>query len=539
MGLGRAWSGTWVGPFVVMLMLAATILASTVVLAEHANLRTASAIRATRHSKPLPGVVAILCRVPVAAWVCALVACLNAVSWSLITPPFQVTDEPSHFAYVKQLAETGSPPTSNGDDFSSEELFALQALRTKYIRHDPSRRAIFSQKEQDRLEKGLKSLSRSPHIGSPDAAVATAEPPLYYALESIPYRLASAGTLLDRVQVMRLFSALITGLTVLFTFLFLRETLPGVRSAWTVGALGVALSPLLGFMSGGINPDTLLFAVSAALFYCLARAFRRGLTTRLAVATGIVIAVGFLTKLSFIGIAPGALLALGILAVRGAKRSNIGAIRAAVIAASIGSSPVLVLVATDALSERSVLGVVVGTISSTHGSLLDVANYIWQSYLPRLPGTVNDFPGLSTARQIWFDGYVGRFGWLDTVFPAWVYQVALFVAGLIVSLCICALRATRGGLRSRLSEFAAYALITVGLTVLVGASGFREFPRQTAAYGQTRYLLPLLPLLGAVLALSARGAGQRWRPIVGTLIVTLLLAHDLFSQLQVVARYYG
>ena len=105
---------------------------------------------------------------------------------------------------------------------------------------------------------------------------------------------------------MRLLSALMAGFTALFTFLFLREALPGVRSAWTVGALAVALSPLFGFMSGAVNPDAMLFAVSAALFFCLARAFRRGLSTRLAIGSGLVIATGFLTKLNFVGLAPGA-----------------------------------------------------------------------------------------------------------------------------------------------------------------------------------------------------------------------------------------
>jgi hypothetical protein len=40
-------------------------------------------------------------------------------------------------------------------------------------------------------------------------------------------------------------------------------------------------------------------------------------------------------------------------------------------------------------------------------------------------------------------------------------------------------------------------------------------------------------------ALAARGAGRRWGPAVGAAIIILMLAHDLFSQLQVIARYYG
>jgi hypothetical protein len=52
-------------------------------------------------------------------------------------------------------------------------------------------------------------------------------------------------------------------------------------------------------------------------------------------------------------------------------------------------------------------------------------------------------------------------------------------------------------------------------------------------------MLPMLALLGAVLALAARGAGRRWGPVVGALIVVLFLSHDIFSLLQVTARYYG
>jgi hypothetical protein len=264
----------------------------------------------------------VLRRVPRAGWLCALVAILNAVSWSLVTPPFQAPDEQDHFAYVKQLAETGKLPTSGVEAYSSEETAALTVLKYGSVRLGPASKTISTEAEQRTLEKQLELGNRLPKNGSRGVGVAISEPPLYYALETIPYDLASDGTLLDRLQLMRLFSALWAGVTALFAFLFLREALPRERWAWTVGALGVALSPLFGFMSGAVNPDSMLFAVSAALLYCVARGFRRGLTTASAIATGLVIAVGFLTKLNFVGIAPSAFLALGILAVRGARRSR-------------------------------------------------------------------------------------------------------------------------------------------------------------------------------------------------------------------------
>ncbi len=504
-----------------------------------AQLRRRHLVRAPRQSTPDAHRWTALRRIPAAAWVCALVACVNAVCWSFITPPFQAPDEPSHVAYVKQLAETGTRPTSNKEEFSVEEATALAALRFERIQQRPGEQAVFSPTEQHTLNKELQAARRLPETGSRQAGVATSEPPLYYALESIPYILGSSGTLLDRLQLMRLLSSLMAGLTALFTFLFLREALPAVRWAWTVGALGVALSPLFGFMSGSVNPDAMLFAASAALFYCLARAFRRGLTWRLALATGVVLAVGFLTKLNFAGLAPGALVALGILAVRAARVRGRRGLFEPMLAGVIGCLPVAAFLLDNALSHRSTLGIVADAINTTHGSVLAVANYIWQLYLPRLPGTHNDFPGLFTTRQIWFEGYVGRFGWLDTFFPAWVYTVALFFAGSIAILCARALLLARTTLRGRAAELIVYALMTLGMLILIGTDSYREFPIQLAAYGQTRYLLPMLPLLGAFLALAARGAGRRWGPLAGTLIVVLALAHDLFSQLQVIARYYG
>jgi hypothetical protein len=115
----------------------------------------AGAAQAGAHSRipaaPRPGLRATLRRVLAAAWACALVACLSAVSWSFI-PPIRGPDEPSHFAYVEQLAETGTLPTSGGFDFSGKELVALEALRAHDIRRDTSTKAIFSQAEQSTLE---------------------------------------------------------------------------------------------------------------------------------------------------------------------------------------------------------------------------------------------------------------------------------------------------------------------------------------------------------------------------------------------------
>jgi len=478
-------------------------------------------------------------RVPAAAWLCALVACVNAVCWSLITPPFEVPDEPSHVAYVKQLAETGSLPTTSKGSFSPEESIALRDLRVQTVAERPENQPISTRAQENDLQRDLLRAKRSPVRGSSYADVATAQPPLYYALEVIPYRLGASGTLLDRIELMRLLSALMAGLTGLFGFLFIREALPGSPQAQVAGGVCVALVPLLGFMSGAVNPDAMLYAVTAALLFALARSFCRGLSRRRAIALGGLTAVGLATKLNFVGIAPGVLLGLLLLTVRQARTQGRSAYLSGALGLAIALVPALAYVGVHLGAGGKAFGVVSSAVATTGGSAAGELSYVWQMYLPALPGMHVDFAGVSTTRQIWFDWYVGLYGWLDTTFPSWVYELALVPAALIAALCLRGLLVARGALRGRAGELVVYLAMLVGLMLLIGADSYRSFPRVDAEFGQVRYLLPMIPLLGAAVALAVRGAGRRWAVPVGGAMIVLFLAHDVFSQLQTVARFYG
>jgi 4-amino-4-deoxy-L-arabinose transferase-like glycosyltransferase len=496
-----------------------------------------TAVRRISPGDALRRTLAVARRVPAAAWLCALVACLNAATWSVISPPFQVIDEPEHVAYVVQLA-AGRLPTKSGE-FSLEEAVALHDTHLQEVAEEPEHQTISSNAQQEKLQSDLKLVKDEPNNGGTYAGVAASQPPLYYALETIPYSIGAGGTLLDRIQLMRLLSALMGGLTALFTFLFVREALPRVRWAWTVGGLGVALVPLLGMMSGAVNPDAMLYAVTAALFFCLARAFRRGLTRAGAFVLGAVLAVGLMTKLNFVGVAPGAILGLIVLSVRAARTLGRAAYISLAGAIAVAISPAAVYVGAHLANGAPAFGIVSSAIGDMHRPLLSELSYIWQLYLPRLPGMQNDFQGLFPPTQFWFNGYVGLYGWLDTTFPSWVYEAALIPAALIAGLCLRSLIASAAALRTRLLELAVYGLMCVGLMALVGADSYIRFPEFESEFAQFRYMLPLVPLLGIVLALAARGAGSRWGPVVGAGIVMLFLGHDVFSQLQEVARYYG
>jgi 4-amino-4-deoxy-L-arabinose transferase-like glycosyltransferase len=481
--------------------------------------------------------VRALRRIPVSAWVCAAVAFANAACWAIITPPLQGADEHVHLAYVQYLAETGHTPSSTNNEVSREEEVLAGDLRLNQVLENPASRTIATLAEQRQLEADLARPYPRVTAGGTEAAV---EPPLYYALEAIPYSLDTGGTLLGRLQLMRLLSALMGAIGVLFAYLFLREALPGAPWAWTVGGLGVAFTPLLAFDAGTVNPDALLLAVSTALFYCLARAFRRGLTRASAAAIGATVAVGLMSKLSFSGLVPGALLGLALLAHRAARARGRDAYALLGLGAAIGLSPVALYAAVRVGSGHSLLGPASGALSTARAQgTFAVLAYLWQLYLPPLPAMHVDFPGLITPFQIWFKGFIGKYNWLETDFPAWVYRVALLPAGAIAALCARELLRRRSALRDRGGELGVYAAIVVGLMVTVGIPSYLSYPGSFGQFTEPRYFLPLLALLAALLALAARGAGRRWGPVAGALIVVTFVAHDLFSQLLVIARYYG
>lgn len=485
---------------------------------------------------------ALLARVPAAAWVCALVAILNAVAWSLITPPFHVPDEQSHYAYAEYLAEEGQPPGPGPVDIHSPAHGAvLDDLRFEDVRFVPSNVVPWSAYDRARLERDMR-LQREHAGGNGAAYTFGGEPPLYYALQGIPYRIASGGTVLDQLALMRLLSACFAGATVFFVFLFLRELMPGSPWSWTVGALGVAFHPLFGFISGGMNSDALFYAASAALFFLLARAFRRGLTARLAVLLGVAMAVGLLTKYNAIGLVPGAGLALVAIGLRQEGRWRLGALGLPALALAIAALPMLVhLLLNVAIWDRPAIGASDSQFSldsDIHPTAGGLFAYWWQFYLMPLPGTANPVGDLPLW-EAWITGFIGLYGWIDTHFSSAVYYAAAVPLAAIVALATATLVAERRTLARRRLELGLYAVMAVIFLLFVATASYIIYLRFDASIAQARYTLPLLALYAAILALATRGAGRRWAPVVGTAIVALAFAHDIFSQLLVIARYYA
>jgi 4-amino-4-deoxy-L-arabinose transferase-like glycosyltransferase len=503
--------------------------------------------RASAVSRTWRSLVSSVRRIPAAGRWCFLIALVNAAVWGVVVPPFQVPDEITHFAYAQYLAESGKPPSlGHGEVYSPQEQVALDRLWLTSVIGYRQIRGVVTKAEDQSLRRAL-ATNPSPLSdggGNPQAN----QPPLYYALAAVPYWLSPSQGILSRLAVMRLLSALMAAATVLTVFMFLRELFPASRWAWTVGALVLAFQPMFNFIAAGVQGDNLLYLTSALIFFALMRAYRRGLTRRRAAAIGAITAAGLLSKLTFVGLVSGIGLAVLLLVWRASREDRREALRMLVIATAIAVIPLLAYAVLNVSvwhrGSPTAGGLAAAGQSTLRTgqvvSLRETLDYTWQLYLPRLPFMHRVyFPGEHPITNLWLNGSIGRFGWLDYGFPRWVYTVGKCLVVVFVVLALVGLARLRNGLKSVLPIFACFAVMALGVLGEIGWTGIRYRFSTGIPFEQARYLFPLLALYATFMVLVARGAGRRWAPVLGAALVMLAMAHGLFAETLTISRYYG
>jgi hypothetical protein len=483
-------------------------------------------------------------RIPRAGRVCFLLAFVNVAIWTVVVPPFQVPDEISHFGYAQYLAQTGKPPPQGAHlQYSPQEQVALENLNFFTVIGHAGQRGILTTAENQTLRAAL-ATHPSPR-GEGGASSATNQPPLYYALEAVPYWLSPSHDILTRLALMRLLSALMAACTVLAVYLFIRELLPGSPWAWTVGALVVAFQPTFDFIGAGVHGDNLLFLAASATFLALARAYRHGLTRRRAAVIGLATVAGVLGKLTFVALVPGIALAVLLLGWRARSRGRVQAMGSMGLTAAIVVAPVVlygVLNATVWHRGGIAAGGFTATTAATPGApvtMHETLDYIWQLYLPRLPFMHHDEFAYTPLTAVWLNGSIGHFGWLDYTFPEWVYQWAKWVFVALGLLALSTVVRLRRGIQPLLPLLVCFAVMAVGLLGAIGYTGIRYRATNGFPFEQARYLFPLVTLYGLFIVLAARGAGRRWAPALGAALVVLAMVHGLFAETLTISRYYG
>jgi 4-amino-4-deoxy-L-arabinose transferase-like glycosyltransferase len=465
------------------------------------------------------------------------IALTLSITWSLVTPAFQAPDEQSHFAYAQLLGERFKlPGKPELPIYSAEHARAASAVNADQVAGQPLTPPEWS----EALERQwLRVTTRDASGNGGGVHSASSYPPLSYLWESVGYRLFASGDFFDKLFGARLFSALWLPITVLGTWLLAGE-LFGRRRLLQVAAAAVpALLPMPAFISGSVSPDGMLYALWSLVLWLGVRSLRRDLPLGTTAALFALVGVACVTKTVSYALVPAALLVLGVGLWRRrsqplASSARLAGAAAAALALTLG---IWILVARGL--HRTAAANVSAGVGATHGTdLRELLSYVWQYYLPRLPGQNRSVAaGIGyPAYRVWITMGWGAFGWLEVKFDNTVYRVlALLTAGVGVGALVAVWRARR---RLDLAVLAFLAVATLALLAGLHWSDYHVLADGNR-FMQGRYILPLVGLMGCALAAAASLIPARARgAAVGAAVGGLLVFH-LFSLGLVLHRFYA
>jgi hypothetical protein len=496
------------------------------------------------------------------------------IAWALVVPAFDGPDEIQHYTYVETLvqrhklpgAANGSGPDRNVDQARPTSTTLSQVIKAKHRAGvaNPVSTAVLdtidamngdgmtvgiAQPEQSRLAfDRWRSLARHDDQGDGGGTFpGSGYPPGYYAFDAIGYSLAIGGNVVDHLYAARLWSVLCLLLTTVGVWLLAGELTGGRRSMQLVAAAAVGLWPMLSYISAMVNPDALLYATWTWAFWAMAVVIRRGLTAGRLAWLALTTALAFLTKETSIALVPSAafVLALGFWRLRAGGRQ--AWLRPALLLLLLVGVPVGGWLGLSLAEHRPLLAQANSVLSGGITDVQQFASYVWEYYLPRLPGQqLHDYyiPVVSSypAYNIWVASGWGAFGWVTLYFPHGLYPWFLAITVLVALGAL-----TRVGralwLRRRTPWLRSRAL---PLAVAFGAAGFlllaglhiTEYKLQSPT-NQGRYLFPLAGLAGMAVALTTRWLPLRLRPAgVGT-VIGALVVFQLGSLGYVAAHFYA
>lgn len=476
-----------------------------------------------------------------------VIAALNFACWAIITPSFQAPDEVDHFAYTQSLVERGEAPSRDLGSplprWSSAEALALEDMSFFTDHQVGDSLPPWTARQQAGYRSQVATVRPSAADGGGNETAATHGPIYYAAL--VPAYLLASNSPLAQLTLMRLTSALIGALTVLFAFLLARELAPGRPWLAVLAALLVAYEPMYGFISGAVNNDVGVNAGAAALELLLILILRRGVRLYLGLLTGALLIALPIVKGTAYSLYPVAGIVLLATLWRHHRRADaagwaglaFGALAVHELSVQLGGAahPASAL----ALPPPPEAGSATGAVSEALAHPLGYLGYLWQLFLPRLSFMAPHFESTAFPAFVIFDerGW-GAFGWYDVFFPHWVYVVLLIAMLIVPLLGLVAARREWTFVRSHLTEAAILLLMPIAVVAGFEAAFFTTGSRAfVPEFG--RYAFPAIAPLAVLVVASLHAFGRRWALFVGAGLLVSMLALSFAAQLVTLTGFYA
>lgn len=463
---------------------------------------------------------------------------LGAV-WALTVPPFQAPDEFAHVANVQSLAERGDLAGDQDRPFqSTEQQLAASAANSAQTAQQLLVKPEWSKRQEDLWLEREDRLGEDARADGGGPNPASSNPPLYYLWLVGPYKAASGGDFFARTSAMRLASVPLLLVTVTAVWL-LAGVIFGRRRPQQLAAASLpALLPMVSFVSASVTPDSMLYALSALALWLGARVIlaKGGIVDVVALCA--VTGLAVLTKATAYALIPPVAFAVLV----GAWRAREG-LRRIVVMALVAAAAFAVVVTPWLViaraNHRPATGQLQGASPASDVNVRELASYLWQYYLPRLPfqapyAPLGEYP---QAYETWFKRAVGAFGWLEVRWSPAIYAGLLAVWLSLIGGAAVALFRRRRTLDWALMGF--FALAAVSLLAGLHWSEYRIAESSGGLLSQGRYLFPLLPLAGLVPGAALVALPIRWRPPALGAFVGGLVVLQLFAIGLVVTRFYA
>jgi Predicted membrane protein (DUF2142) len=141
------------------------------------------------------------------------------------------------------------------------------------------------------------------------------------------------------------------------------------------------------------------------------------------------------------------------------------------------------------------------------------------------------------AFDIWIKGGWGAFGWLEVRFPNAVYVVLALVTVVLLAGAVAVL--VRRRRREDVPLVAFFAVAALALLAGLHWIEYKTIGSEGVIFNQGRYLLPLLPLLGASAAATLTLVPIGWRGRATGVLIGGACVFQFFSLALIVGRFYA
>lgn len=462
-----------------------------------------------------------------------IVAFLNGLSWIILIPIWQYPDEQAHFAQVQDIAELGKVPI-NAFDASYEIVLSEKILGTerdgfgnnKFTYH-PEYKIKYSDGVFGAQEDQISSLSKSARTQLVKQE-STVNPPLYYFLGSLAYRLFVDGSLFTRVYAVRFVSLIFFLGTVFLSYRIAKLVFEKNKIMQVALPTFIAFKPMLVFSSTGILPDTLTnFLFTLSLFFSL-KILKDGLKTIILIWLLALTILLALTRQQFLIIVPIMILPITYQLIK----------KPLYLIKVIIFSAIFLLFITIGFRFLVSVGLVRNLL------IPDIGNFNIQLLFKREFIDHMFWTTRHTIAEVW-PWYWGVYKWLSLTLPPIVYQfinrlVAIAIAGLAIKF-ILMIR------RKKIEEIDRYLIfmITASLVYFVIFLIWDYFFRLSHGFSfgiQGRYFFPLVVFHSAILLIGIRQILdlilKNYAKYGVSIILFLMILFNDISLSYVAASYY-